>query len=49
MAGGAPDGLIDVETAPPDGEAPVEWRLLTTLDVRDAKDAAEIVDYYLQR
>ena len=38
-----------VETAPPDGEAPVEWRLLTTLDVRTAKAAAEIVGYYLQR
>ena len=37
------------QTAPPDGEAPTEWRLLTTLDVRTAKDAAEIVGYYLQR
>ncbi len=38
-----------VETAPPDGEAPTEWRLLTTLDVRTAKDAAEVVGHYLQR
>ncbi len=38
-----------VETAPPDGEGPTEWRLLTTLDVRTAKDAAEIVGYCLQR
>ena len=38
-----------VETAPPDGEAPVEWRLLTTLEIRDAKDAAELVGFYLQR
>ena len=33
----------------PGGEAPTEWRLLTTLDVRTAKDAAEVVGYYLQR
>ena len=38
-----------VETAPPAGEVPTEWRLLTTLDVRTAKDAAEVVGYYLQR
>ncbi len=38
-----------VETAPPGGEAPAEWRLLTTLDVRTAKDAAETVGFHLQR
>ena len=38
-----------VETAPPDGEDPVQWRLLTTLDVRSAPEAAEAVGFYLQR
>ena len=38
-----------VETAPPDGENPVHWHLLTTLDVRSAQDAAEVAEFYLQR
>ena len=38
-----------VETAPPDGEDPVQWRLLTTLDIRSAPEAAEAVGFYLQR
>jgi len=38
-----------VETAPPEGEDPVRWHLLTTLDVRDADAAAETVGFYLQR
>ena len=38
-----------VETDPPHGEAPVQWYLLTTVDVGNAKDAAEVVGLYLQR
>ena len=38
-----------VETAPPDDEKPVQWFLLTSLDVHTAADAAEIVGFYLQR
>ena len=38
-----------VEAAPPEGENPVQWHLLTTLDVRSARDAAEVVGFYLQR
>jgi len=37
------------ETAPPRGEEPVQWRLLTTLGVGSAEDAAEAVGLYLQR
>ncbi len=37
------------ETAPPEGEDPVEWFLLTTVEVRSAKVTAEIFGYYLQR
>ena len=38
-----------VETDPPDGEPPVQWHLLTTVEVRSAGTAAEVVGYYLQR
>ena len=38
-----------VETAPPEDEDPVEWFLLTTLKVGAAKEAADIVGFYLQR
>ena len=38
-----------VETAPPEDEDPVEWFLLTTLQVGAAKEAADIVGFYLQR
>ena len=38
-----------VETAPPEDEKPVQWSLLTSLDVRTAGDAAGIVGFYLQR
>ena len=38
-----------VESDPPHGEAPVQWYLLTTVDVGNAKDAAEVVGLYLQR
>ncbi len=38
-----------VETAPPEDEDPVQWYLLTTLAVGSAKDAGEMVAFYLQR
>ena len=38
-----------VESAPPEGEDPVQWYLLSTLRVRSAKEAAEVVGFYLQR
>ena len=38
-----------VETAPPEDEDPVEWFLLTTLKVGFAKEAADIVGFYLHR
>ena len=38
-----------VEMNPPAGEDPVQWYLLTTLDVRNANAASEVVGYYLQR
>jgi len=34
------------EPSPPDGEEPVEWVLLTTLPVRNVKEAKEIVRLY---
>ena len=37
------------ETAPPEGEDPVQWFLLTTLKVTTAQEAADIVSFYLQR
>ena len=37
------------EVAPPEGEEPVQWFLLSTVPVRTARDAAEIVGFYLQR
>ena len=37
------------ETAPPDGEDPVQWFLLTTVKVKTAQEAADIVGFYLQR
>ena len=37
------------EVAPPEGEDPVQWFLLTTVEVGSAEDAAEIVGHYLQR
>ena len=38
-----------VETTPPEDEDPVQWFLRTTLKVDAAKEAAEIVGFYLQR
>ena len=37
------------EVAPPDGEDPVQWFLLTTVKVKTAQEAADIVGFYLQR
>ena len=37
------------ETAPPEGEDPVQWFLLTTVRIGTAREAAEIVGFYLQR
>ncbi len=52
IPGGEPvtvSGVHIVETDPPEDEAPVQWYLLSTLKVGSAKEAAEIVGYYLQR
>jgi hypothetical protein len=38
-----------VEENPPEGENPVQWRLLTTLPVTTAHEAAGIVDIYRKR
>ena len=38
-----------VETTPPEDEDPVQWFLLTTLKLGTAKEAAEIVGFYLRR
>jgi hypothetical protein len=51
---GLPDAvemrLIDVrEIAPPDGVAPIHWRLLTTRAVRDAAEAWAVVELYRRR
>lgn len=49
----APDlqlNVVDVvELAPPEGETPVRWRLLTTLPVATAADAERVVDIYRKR
>lgn len=45
----AMSGVHIVETHPPEGEEPVQWRLLTTRTVGDAETAAEVVGHYLQR
>ena len=37
------------ETAPPEGEDPVQWFLLTTVRPGTAREAADIVGFYLQR
>jgi len=42
--------LVDVrETAPPPGEAPIHWRLLTSHDVADAQQAADVICLYRRR
>jgi hypothetical protein len=37
------------EIAPPDGEKPIVWRLLTTHAVNDLADAERIIDWYRRR
>ena len=51
-SGAKPVSLYGVhvrEIAPPEGEDPVQWFLLTTVRVGTVKEAAEIVGFYLQR
>lgn len=42
-------GVHLIEMAPPEDEEPIQWFLLTTLKVKTAKTAAEVIGYYLQR
>lgn len=43
-------GLVEaIEEAPPEGVAPLHWRLLTTLPIRTAQDAQEVVRLYRLR
>ena len=42
-------GVHLVEIDPPEGEQPVQWSLLTSLDVSSAEEAGEVVEHYLQR
>ena len=42
-------GVHIVETAPPEGEEPVQWYLLTSLPAHSAESGAEVVQHYLQR
>ena len=42
-------GVHIVEVGPPEGEKPVEWHLLTSLEVGSAEEAARVVERYLQR
>ena len=37
------------ETDPPEEEEPIQWYLLTSMEVKDAAQAAEIVSFYRQR
>lgn len=38
-----------IELEPPDGQAPVHWRLVTTESVETAEDVAAVIDYYRMR
>jgi Transposase Tn5 dimerisation domain len=38
-----------VEVEVPAGQEPVEWRLLTTMEVKSLKQALEVIDWYTQR
>ena len=42
-------GVHIVETAPPEGEEPVQWHLLTTLPAGSAESGEAVVRHYLQR
>ena len=37
------------ETAPPPGQKPVEWYLLTSMELHTAADAVQMLDYYTKR
>ena len=41
--------LVAKETEPPDGDKPVEWRLLTNLLVENLEQAARMIDWYRSR
>lgn len=42
--------VVDLwEKNPEKGEAPLHWRLFTTIEVRSKKDALKVVDYYRKR
>jgi hypothetical protein len=41
--------LVAKETQPPDGDKPVEWRLLTNLPVDTLEQAARMIDWYRAR
>jgi hypothetical protein len=38
-----------VEVGAPQGEEPVEWKLLTTVEVRSLEQALEVIEWYRQR
>ena len=38
-----------VESAPPEGTEPVEWFILTTVDIRSAEDAVQVLRWYCLR
>ena len=41
--------LVAKETEPPAGDKPVEWRLLTNLEVTNLAQAARMIDWYRAR
>ena len=42
-------GIHLCEEAPPEAEKPIEWYLLTTVEVTTLEEALKMVDYYAQR
>ena len=42
-------GVHARETAPPPGQKPVEWYLLTSMELHTAADAVQMLDYYTKR
>ena len=41
--------IVAREAEPPEGEKPIEWRLLTNLPVDSLQDAARMIDWYRTR
>jgi hypothetical protein len=41
--------IVAREAEPPEGEKPIEWRLLTNLPVSTLEDAARMIDWYRAR